>query len=121
MAQTPPWAKRLEESLNECRKEISAIKKIQYATIKPCYYHQKFGSSADNCEEGLCSFYIDKIMNTTSSKKKELSTLSPIVNSILDYMRPYQFVSPIKSRKNTKDSKRKKKERSLEEDIVQIS
>lgn len=120
MAQTPPWAKRLEEKLNKCRKEISTIRKIQDATIKPCYYHQKFGSSAGNCEEGLCSFYIEKIMNATSSKKKELSTLSPIVNSILDYMRPYQFVSPIKSRKNTKVNK-KKKERSLEEDIVPIS
>lgn len=146
MSQTPPWAKRIEKEIINCKRQLEDIKKIQGASIIPCHFHERFGDTADRCNKGLCPYYLAKIgielsqSNTSSIENsspienlsaienspssENSSSLSPIVSSILAYMKPVKFISPIKdlsikrSKLNCKEFIKKKE---LTEEIVPIS
>lgn len=120
---TPPWARRIERKLYEQKKELDVLKK---ALSKPCFYHKKHGEKADNCEKGLCPYYLTKIKPVKSlevnSSEVNASSLSPIVEEILKYMRPYPFVSPMKDLVTPEiANKRRKRKKRIEEDITPIS
>lgn len=125
-SKTPPWAKRIE-------KEVAVIKRLQLASLVPCYYHKKYGDAADRCEKGLCSVYVTKIGleevlqdQSKSSSSKDGQSLSPIVDSILRYMKPAKFISPIQNSKKENVFKEpapvmvSQKRRTLEDDVIPI-
>src|ERR1700744_1310308 len=129
MSQTPPWAKRIEKEVSDCKKILIDIKRIQLASVVPCYFHDKHDENADRCNKGLCSFYLTKLgidiseANTQVNQLSNKNTLSPIVESILAYMKPIKCISPIKDidedifKKPRLDSRNRK----LEKDITPIN
>lgn len=82
---TPPWAKRMEEKIDKLLMEKTKL--------ETCYHHKKYGADAKKKCDPPCAFVL------SLEKKNNPATLSPIVNSILQYMKPIQAISPLKKRK----------------------
>lgn len=123
MAHTPPWATRLEHKIDQVLKNQGQEEK--------CYYHTKFGAAAQRKCDPPCRFAM-KLMENEKEVQK-VPSLSPIVDSILNYMKPMQGISPIQSpiRPPTKSTMQapirapilangKVRHRQLEEDIVPV-
>lgn len=114
MSGTPPWAKRMEQKI-DCLKEKEVL--------SWCYFHTLHGEKADRCSNPPCDFNkIKKVKSNNMVTSSNLS-LSPVVQSMLAYMKPMKMLSPIKDcpmveRKARSKSKTKKS--SLKEDIVEI-
>lgn len=84
---TPPWAKRIEEKLNKL------IEKKEEAPEK-CYHHAKYGAEAKRKCDPPCQF---SLMIGQQQTVKKPASLSPVVSSILSYMKqPYKLLSPIR-------------------------
>lgn len=90
---TPPWAKRIEQKIDKLLSEDI------------CYHHKKYGAETKKKCDPPCKYALS-LMNPTTS-----TSLSPIVESILKYMKPIKFISPIRGR----ESKNK-----LEEEVSPI-
>lgn len=101
-ANTPQWAKRIENKINQLRPE-EPIK-----SLKKCRNHKKYGTEAKKKCNPPCEFAL-------SLKEPDPTSLSPIVESILKYMKPLRCISPIKDPPLKCKNKTK-----LEQDIVPI-
>lgn len=101
-ANTPPWAKRIENKLDILLQE------------EKCYYHKKYGAKADRKCDPPCRFALSLIKKAQETKP---ASLSPIVESILQYWKPIKCISPIKNELPIK----KGRKRRLEKEIVPFS
>lgn len=111
---TPPWAKRLESKIDE----LIAREKPSENIEEKCYYHTKYGIETKKQCKPPCRYSLSlQLANNQPVPIIESSvqpTLSPVVNSILQYMRPMKFLSPIHDRNH-------RKKRKLEDDVVKIN
>ncbi len=77
-ATTPPWAKRLESKIDKL-----------LGNEQMCARHKKYGAAVKKQCDPPCSF--------VRQQKEKSESLSPVVQSILDYMKkPMKCLSPIK-------------------------
>lgn len=91
---TPPWAKRLEKKLDQ-------LIESKGIPVDKCYHHEKYGAEAKRKCDPPCQFALN--LQSIMEKPEPLLpmgplSLSPVVSSILQYMRPVKFISPIKDK-----------------------